>query len=303
MLKIVKKHSNRINYAYISCLDISRKIIEQNKHSMNKSLEWISKENDEIKLSFSMWPENLVVGDFIVDNFFHHYCIISERTYKYLFIEHPEMSSDIIASPIRLKSNKILINGDSLYYIIIPYKIYDYDDVNDKDGIFWTYRKKEDEFYFDLNISKSFVSEFRKQKFTGITLEKYEEPVSESESIYYDSSEVDVKKKITAFLEEVKKTKIIKSKCKYIYYTIIEENEGYTLGVSGYKNKYFEEETFSFSPNMCELTKTNLGKIEWEECLLKLQKIIQEIYNKNNGDFYNIKAFIGFHDSEVLPIN
>ncbi len=303
MLKIVKKHSNRINYAYIYCLDISRKIIEQNKHSMNKSLEWISKENDEIKLSFSMWPENLVVGDFIVDNYFHHYCIISERTYKYLFIEHPEMSSDIIASPIRLKSNKILINGDSLYYIIIPYKIYDYDDVNDKDGIFWTYRKMEDEFYFDLNISKSFVSEFRKQKFTGITLEKYEEPVSESEIIYYDSSEVDVKKKITAFLEEVKKTKIIKSKCKYIYYTIIEENEGYTLGVSGYKNKYFEEETFSFSPNMCELTKTNLGKIEWEECLLKLQKIIQEIYNKNNGDFYKIKAFIGFHDSEVLQIN
>jgi hypothetical protein len=303
MLKIVKKISNRINYAYISCLDISRKILDRYNHSMNTSLEWISKEHSEIELSFSMWPEKLVIGDFVVDNFFHHFCIISERVYKYLFIDNPKMSSDIIASPIRLISDKTLINEDSSYYIIIPYKIYNYEEDNNKDGIFWTCRKKGNDFYYNLNISNSFVSDFKKQKFTGITFEKYEEPVSEPKTIYFDSLEMDVKKKISYFLDEVEKTRIVKSKCKYIYYTLVEENEGYSLGVSGYMNKYFEEETLSFSPNMCDLTGTNLGKIEWEECLEKLQIIIHEIYSKKNSNFYEVKAFIGFHDSEILSIN
>ena len=303
MLKIVKKLSNKINYAYISCLDISRKILDQYKHSMNKSLEWISKENDEIELSFSMWPENLVIGDIIVDNFFHHYCIISEKVYRYLFINNPEMSFDIIASPIRLISNKISINEDSSYYIVIPHKIYDYEDVNNKDGIFWTYRKKENDFYYNLNISNSFVSDFKKQKFIGITLEKYEEPILEPEYIYYESTEISAVKKISNFLQEVSKKKIVKSKCKYIYYTIIEEENGYTLGVAGYMNKYFDDETFSFDPNMCELANTDLGKIEWKECMVKLQEIIREIYSINDSDFYKVKAFIGFHDSDIYNIN
>ena len=68
-------------------------------------------------------------------------------------------------------------------------------------------------------------------------------------------------------------------------------------------NKYFDDETFSFDPNMCELTNTDLGKIEWKECMVKLQEIIREIYSINDSDFYKVKAFIGFHDSDIYNIN
>ena len=130
-------------------------------------------------------------------------------------------------------------------------------------------------------------------------LEKEEVPiVKEEQIIYFESSENDYEKKINEWVKEFSCNKILKSKCKYIYYTVIEEETGYALGVGGYLNKYFDDETFTFTPNTCDLTNTNLGKPEWQDCLNILKSLLQCIYNNFDTEFFDIKSFIGFSDSD-----
>ena len=300
MRKIIRKDSNKINYAYIFNWDTIE--VKENYHDIEEiNLDSMFNDIKEMKFKYSVWPKNFVVGDFVIDSF-DQYCVISQRVYNYLFIDNPEMSLNISVKPIDLISSKSLMKEDGQYYLIYPKRVFI--ECKEKiNGIGWSCYKYKDIYLFNLNISDNYIKDFNKQKFVGITLEKYEEPAPAPENIYYVSNETNVKKKISNFLQEVSKKKILKSKCKYIYYTIIEEENGYTLGVAGYMNKYFDDETFSFDPNMCELTNTDLGKIEWKECMVKLQEIIREIYSINDSDFYKVKAFIGFHDSDIYNIN
>lgn len=282
------------------------------KFLINKDLsyQWLKDKIKSIKFSFSSNKYPHIIGDFIFPVVaLIPYCVISKKAYKYLFIDNPKISKSLKAYEIDLINKDNNIKEISQYYILLPKFIADDSNI---EGISWSCVKLESlsscpdnsgDYFFYLNISDNFIKDFKKQKFTGITLEKYEEPIPDPENIYYESTEMSAVNKISNFLQEVSKKKILKSKCKYIYYTIIEEEKGYTLGVGGYLNKYFEEETFSFDPNMCELTNTDLGNIEWEESLFKLQNILQNIYNKNDNDFYRVKAFIGFHDSDIYNVN
>lgn len=282
------------------------------KFLINKELsyQWLKDEIKSIKFSFTSNRYPHIIGDFIFPTVASiPYCVISKKVYNYLFIDKLNFSTSLEAYEIDLINKDNQTKESSQYYILLPKFISNDSNI---EGIIWSYVRLDPlssssvdsiDYFFYLNISDNFIKDFKKQNFIGITLEKYEKPNLEPISIYYLSKEKNAIKKISNFLQEVSKKKILNSKCKYIYYTIIEENNGYTLGVAGYMNKYFDDETFSFDPNMCELINTDFGEIEWKECMLKLQSIIQEIYNKNNGDFYNIKAFIGFHDSEVLQIN
>ena len=308
MNKIETKTFDKTEYAeikdieFIKLFDKSFNVIE------DISYKWIMSNKQDIYYHYINELKPCLIGDFI----FPYpksipYCVISEKVYQYLFIKKDYISTNMIAKKINFIHEKTLYKENDNYYILLPKIIYIDKNKNQIDGMAWTghttYYFGERCFHFNLNISDNYIKDFNKQKFAGITLEKYEEPAPAPENIYYVSNETNVKKKISNFLQEVSKKKILKSKCKYIYYTIIEEENGYTLGVAGYMNKYFDDETFSFDPNMCELTNTDLGKIEWNECMVKLQEIIREIYSINDSDFYKVKAFIGFHDSDIYNIN
>jgi len=314
-MKVIKrKIMGKIDYAKIDDNNYYEILTEKYKDSINFNYEWLYQEINDIKYIFPLGSDNLIIGDFIFD-IFMPFCVVSEKVYRYLFIDNPEMSDYLMTKTINLINNDILhrkSNDDELgqYYIIIPKKVFNENEKDKINGIAWSVEKKsyiaDDEtfYHFDLCLSDNFIKDFKTQKFTGIELNKDEKiEVRDPDNIYYESNETNVKKKIANFLQEVSKKKILKSKCKYIYYTIIEEENSYTLGVAGYMNKYFDDETFSFDPNMCELINTDLGKIEWEECMVKLQEIIQEIYSLNDNDFYKIKAFIGYHDSDIYNIN
>lgn len=313
-MKIIEtKLYDNIEFAYINDHNYYKYLKEKNKSLEFPKCEWLYDEVNTIKFKFPM-SDNSIIGDFIMGSFMP-FCAISERVYKYLFIDNPEISSNLLTKKINLINDDTFqrkLNEDEVgqYYLIVPGKMFSENEKEKINGIAWCVEKtsytinNEFFYHFELCISDNYAKDFKAQKFSGIAIKKYEKiEINQPENIYYESTETNVMKKISCYLQEVSKKKIVKSKCKYIYYTIIEEENGYTLGVSGYTNKYFDDETFSFEPNMCELTNTDFGKIDWKECITRLQKIIQEIYNKNNGDFYNIKAFIGFHDSEVLPIN
>lgn len=313
MKKIERKLFGKIEFAHIDDYIYWERLIEKEQKPEYPKCEWLFDEINEIKFKFPI-SDNSIIADFIIGRSMP-ICAISERVYKYLFIDNPEMSSNLLSKKIKLinddtwqrKSNEDEVGQ---YYLITPKKLFIENEKDQINGIAWRVEKslyKIDDitlhnFYFCL--SDNFAKDFKAQKFTGIVINKDEKiEIIEPENIYYESTETDVVKKITNFLQEVSKKKILKSKCKYIYYTIMEETNGYALGVAGYMNKYFDDETFSFDPNICDLTTTNLEKFEWEECLIRLKNILKEIYIKKDNDFFKIKAFIGFHDGDIYNIN
>ena len=314
MKKIERKLFGKIEFAYMDDHVYWKRSKEKEPNIEYPKYEWLFDEINEIKFKFPI-SDNSIISDFIMSDLAVPVCAVSERVYKYLFIDNPEMSSNLLSKKIKLinddtwqrKSNEDEVGQ---YYLITPKKLFIENEKDQINGIAWRVEKSPNMvnndafYYFYFCLSDNFAKDFKAQKFTGIVINKDEEiEIIEPENIYYESIETDVVKKITNFLQEVSKKKILKSKCKYIYYTIMEETNGYALGVAGYMNKYFDVETFSFDPNICDLTTTNLEKFEWEECLIRLKNILKEIYIKKDNDFFKIKAFIGFHDGDIYNIN
>lgn len=318
MKYLKRKDIESIEYAVINDDFICNKAREYFDEPDSLNYESFTKEITYLNYRFK-WdykPSHKIADLVFFDWFFIGFLVISEQVYKYLFIENPSMVSNMQVKKIKLihKDNfaKYTHECTEPYYLVTPQKIIYEDDKNNTEGIFWylkrnsfIYKNKEEtSTTLRLCISDNFLKEFKKQKFEGFVLEKEEVPiVKEEQIIYFESSENDYEKKINEWVKEFSGNRILKSKCKYIYYTVIEEENGYVLGVAGYLNKYFDDETYSFNPNMCDLTKTNLGKPSWQDCLNILHRVLQDIYKQFEIDFFKIKSFIGFHDSDIYNIN
>ena len=243
---------------------------------------------------------------------------ISDKIYNFLN-EYEGYVNNLKFKEIKLvNNNKNLLDGK--YYIVLPNRIICKDDIDMYKGLFYInkvfdnkdylrtmYLNYEDfnpEFYsLKLVLNGDFEEILRKQKIKGIEL--FAE-MKEKAPIWFISNKETVKECLEEWLQEISKDKFLKSKCKYIYFTIIEERNGFNLSVAGYKNKDFNEETFNFTKDYCNLQNTELnvkGIMNIDNALIFLTEILKEIYLKSNYDFMQVDAYIGYHDGEILKIN
>ena len=246
---------------------------------------------------------------------FSPYWIISDKIYNFLN-EYEVHINNLKFKEIKLvDNNKNLIDGK--YYIVLPNKIICKDDIDIYKGLFYVnevfdnknylrimylnYKDFDPEFYsLKLVVNGFFEDIIKKQRIKGIELfaEK-----KEKNPIWFVSNKETVKERLEEWLQELSKDKFLKSKCKYIYFTIIEERNGFNLSVAGYKNKDFNEEAFNFTKDYCNLQNTELNKMNSNDVLNFLTETLKEIYLKSNYDFMQVDAYIGYHDGEILKIN
>ena len=248
-------------------------------------------------------------------NAFSTYWIISDEIFIFLN-EYKDLISNLKFKEIKLfDKNENIINGK--YYIVLPNLIINKDDAENHSGLFYinevfdnkdylrtmylNYKDFDPEFYsLKLVANGVFEDILKKQRIKGIELfaEK-----KEKNPIWFISNKETVKERLEEWLQELSKDKFLKSKCKYIYFTIIEERNGFNLSVAGYKNKNFNEETYTFTKDYCDLQNTELNQMNSNDTLMYLQKILNEIYKKYNYDFMQLDTYIGFHDGEILKIS
>lgn len=248
-------------------------------------------------------------------NAFSTYWIISDGIFTFLN-EYKNHIENLKFKEIKLfDKNENIINGK--YYIALPNSIINKDDAENHSGLFYinevfdnkdylrtmylNYKDFDPEFYsLKLVANGVFEDIIKKQRIKGIELfaEK-----KEKNPIWFISNKETVKERLEEWLQELSEDKFLKSKCKYIYFTIIEERNGFNLSVAGYKNKDFNEETFTFTKDYCDLQNTELNQMNCNDALIYLQKILNEIYKKNNYDFMQLDTYIGFHDGEILKIS
>lgn len=248
-------------------------------------------------------------------NAFSTYWIISDEIFIFLN-EYKDFISNLKFKEIHLfDTNENIINGK--YYILLPNVIINKDDAENHSGLFYinevfdnkdylrtmhlNYKDFDSEFYsLKLVANGVFEDILKKQRIKGIELfaEK-----KEKNPIWFISNKGTVKERLEEWLQELSKDKLLKSKCKYIYFTIIEERNGFNLSVAGYKNKDFNEETFTFTKDYCDLQNTELNQMNSNDALIYLQKLLNEIYKKHNYDFMQLDTYIGYHDGEILKIN
>ena len=246
---------------------------------------------------------------------FSPYWIISDKIYNFLN-EYEVHINNLKFKEIKLiDNNKKIIDGK--YYIVLTNRIICKDDVDMNKGLFYinevfdnkdylrtmylNYKDFDPEFYsLKLILNGDFEEIFRKQKIKGIELFA---KMKEKDPIWFISNRETVKGRLEEWLQELSKDKFLKSKFKYIYFTIIDERNSFNLSVAGYKNKDFNEETFNFTKDYCNLQNTELNKMNSNDALIFLTETLKEIYIKSNYDFMQVDAYIGYHDGEILKIN
>ena len=248
-------------------------------------------------------------------NAFSTYWIISDVIFTFLN-EYKNHIENLKFKEIKLfDKSKNIINKK--YYIVLPGSIINKVDAENHSGLFYinevfdnkdylrtmylNYKDFDPEFYsLKLVANGVFEDILKKQRIKGIELfaEK-----KEKNPIWFISNKETVKERLEEWLQELSKDKFLKSKCKYIYFTIIEERNGFNLSVVGYKNKDFNVETFTFTKDYCDLQNTELNQMNSNDALIYLQKLLNEIYKKYNYDFMQLDTYIGYHDGEVLKIN
>ena len=257
--------------------------------------------------------------------------IVTKRVYDYF--NDNNLSSNLLFKKIELyvQYKNIKVDGD--YYLMLPkeviqiekfsngisYTTYPFNINNDIDLFLQNMYKRNnipfDKELFDLKlcISDDLVKSFKKQKFTGACIEelKKEDDKLEYCITYFENNYKNEKELIKAWFEHLSNSKIVKSKCKYIFYTFIEEEKGYSLSLGGYINKWFDEETYCFDKNTIRLDFDNINKMEFFEAYAYIQNILHDTYmelkNTNaNNTFINTRAFMGYHDvddEDIIEIN
>ena len=246
---------------------------------------------------------------------FSPYWIISDKIFNFLN-EYEVHINNLKFKEIKLiDNNRNLIDGK--YYIVLPNRIICKNDIDMHKGLFYVnevfenknylrsmylnYTDFDPEFYsLKLILNGDFEEIFRKHKIKGVELFS---KMKEKTPIWFVSNKKTVKERLEDWLQELSKDKFFKSKCKYIYFTIIEERNGFNLSAAGYKNKDFNEETFNFTKDYCNLQNTELNKMNSNDVLNFLTETLKEIYLKSNYDFMQVDAYIGYHDGEILKIN
>ena len=175
--------------------------------------------------------------------------IVTKRVYDYF--NDNNLSSNLLFKKIELyvQYKNIKVDGD--YYLMLPkeviqiekfsngisYTTYPFNINNDIDLFLQNMYKRNnipfDKELFDLKlcISDDLVKSFKKQKFTGACIEelKKEDDKLEYCITYFENNYKNEKELIKAWFEHLSNSKIVKSKCKYIFYTFIEEEKGYSL--------------------------------------------------------------------------
>lgn len=287
----------------------------------------LAKKAEIPKISYN---PNKLMKDFIkttADPFY----IVTKRVYDYF--NDNNLASNLLFKKIELyvQYKNIKVDGD--YYLMLPkevipigrfsngisYTTYPFNINNDIDLFLQNMYKRNnipfDKELFDLKlcISDDLVKSFKKQKFTGACIEelKKEDDKLEYCITYFENNYKNEKELIKAWFEHLSNSKIVKSKCKYIFYTFIEEEKGYSLSLGGYINKWFDEETYCFDKNTIRLDFDNINKMEFFEAYAYIQKILQDTYmelkNTNtNNTFINTRAFMGYHDvddEDIIEIN
>ncbi len=304
---------------------------DKNHYRYDKeTIIWIYENVKEAVTSDTSYDGTKGMKDFMY-SLLHPFFLVTKRVYNYF--SDNNLTSNLLFKKVELsvEYRNIKIDGD--YYLMLPkevipirsfnsgiaYTTYDFDE-NDKHiatmrKIYTDKSIPFDKELFDLRlcISDDLVKSFKKQKFTGACIEelKKEDDKLEYCITYFENNYKNEKELIKAWFEHLSNSKIVKSKCKYIFYTFIEEEKGYSLSLGGYINKWFDEETYCFDKNTIRLDFDNINKMEFFEAYAYIQKILHDTYmelkNTNaNNTFINTRAFMGYHDvddEDIIEIN
>ena len=239
--------------------------------------------------------------------------VVSERLKDY-FMEKCK-SKDISFKEVKLRDKETKEIRPEKYYYMIPNKVYlfeERDQIKDLGYALSEYTENDLNFprignsikrysLANLYATDEIYEELKKTKFKGFWFPKppYKVPAAK----WYKNDSNKAYERLNGWLNELTKEKVLKSKQKYLYYTITEEEKGYNIGVGGYDNQYFDEITMVYQPDYCELVGTELDEMEWEEALHYLQELLVKVYdNYQDSDICKIKARIGFHDGDILKI-